>query len=379
VPTTTDDREEARDLRWLRRALTLARRGVATVAPNPRVGAVLVREGEVIAEGFHRSAGGPHAEIEALAALAPGGAQGATLYVNLEPCSHHGRTPPCAPRVAEAGVRRVVCCHRDPNPRVAGSGLEQLRGAGVAVRTGLLVEESVRVNLPFLVSHLLGRPTVTLKWAASADGKIATRTGESQWISSPSGRRWALELREEHDAVLVGSGTVLADDPRLDRRLGRARGPIVRVVMDRRLRTPALARLFEVPGPVLLYTESGDRGARAALERAGAEVIRLDRVAPDAVVADLAGREIPSVLVEGGGRVLGAFARSGVFDRVAWCCAPLLIGGERAPGPLAGLGAENLRDAARLERLLTRRRGADLIVEGVRSGCLRDLSQRLAG
>ena len=374
-----DAEEEARDLRWLRRTLVLARRGAATVAPNPRVGAVVVRDGVVLAEGWHRRAGEPHAEIEALSQLPDGAARGATLYVNLEPCSHQGRTPPCVPRVIESGVRRVVCCHRDPNPRVAGSGLDRLRAAGISVRSGLLVEESVRENLPFLVPRLLGRPTVTLKWAASLDGKIATRTGASQWISSPAGRRWGLGLREEHDAILVGRGTMLADDPRLDRRLGRAPGAIVRVVLDRSLRVPPSARLFQVAGRVLLYTESRDDVARAALEHAGAEVVRLESLDPAAVVADLGRRGLDSVLVEGGGEVLGAFAASGVFDRVAVCCAPLLIGGAGAPGPLSGQGVARLEEAARIEGLSTRRRGADLIIEGVRSGCLRDLSQRLAG
>jgi len=374
-----DAEEEARDLRWLRRTLVLARRGAATVAPNPRVGAVVVRDGVVLAEGWHRRAGEPHAEIEALSQLPDGAARGATLYVNLEPCSHQGRTPPCVPRVIESGVRRVVCSHRDPNPRVAGSGLDRLRAAGISVRSGLLVEESVRENLPFLVPRLLGRPTVTLKWAASLDGKIATRTGASQWISSPAGRRWGLGLREEHDAILVGRGTMLADDPRLDRRLGRAPGAIVRVVLDRSLRVPPSARLFQVAGRVLLYTESRDDVARAALEHAGAEVVRLESLDPAAVVADLGRRGLDSVLVEGGGEVLGAFAASGVFDRVAVCCAPLLIGGAGAPGPLSGQGVARLEEAARIEGLSTRRRGADLIIEGVRSGCLRDLSQRLAG
>ncbi|HVS65614.1 MAG TPA: bifunctional diaminohydroxyphosphoribosylaminopyrimidine deaminase/5-amino-6-(5-phosphoribosylamino)uracil reductase RibD [Thermoanaerobaculia bacterium] len=374
-----DAGDEARDLRWLRRTLVLARRGAATVAPNPRVGAVVVRDGAVLAEGWHRRVGEPHAEIEALSRLADGAARDATLYVNLEPCSHQGRTPPCVPRVIGSGVRRVVCCHRDPDPRVAGSGLDQLRAAGISVRSGLLVEESVRENLPFLVPRLLGRPTVTLKWAASLDGKIATRTGASQWISSPAGRRWALGLREEHDAILVGRGTVLADDPRLDRRLGRAPGAIVRVVLDRSLRVPPGARLFQVAGRVLLYTESRDEVARAHLERAGAEIVWLESLDPAAVVADLGRRGLDSVLVEGGGEILGAFAASGVFDRIAVCCAPLLIGGEGAPGPLSGRGVARLEEAARIEGLRTRRRGADLIIEGVRSGCSRDLSQRLAG
>ncbi|HVS15038.1 MAG TPA: bifunctional diaminohydroxyphosphoribosylaminopyrimidine deaminase/5-amino-6-(5-phosphoribosylamino)uracil reductase RibD [Thermoanaerobaculia bacterium] len=373
------ERHAADDERWLRRTLTLARRGAATAAPNPRVGAVLVRGGRAIAEGFHRRAGEPHAEIVALSQLPPGGARGATLYVNLEPCAHHGRTPPCAGAVIDAGIRRVVCCHRDPHPAVGGRGLRRLRRAGIEVRSGLLMEEAVRLNLPFLVSHLCARPAVTLKWAASLDGRIATRTGESQWISSPGGRRWALELREEHDAILVGSGTVASDDPRLDRRLARAAGPILRVVLDRRLRLSPAARLFQVPGPVLLYTERAAEAARRRLVAAGAEVAVLPRVEPAAVLADLGARGVHSVLVEGGAAVLGAFAAAGAFDRVAVCCAPLLIGGEGAPGPLAGPGAERLADAARVEGVRVRRRGHDLILEGVRQGCLRDLSQRLAG
>ncbi len=355
------------------------------MAPNPRVGAVVVAGGEVVGEGFHRRFGEAHAETEALEQAA-GRARGATVYVTLEPCAHTGHTPPCADALVRAGVARVVACHRDPDARTAGAGFARLRAAGIEVAEGVLAAEAVAGNLPFLVPRLLGRPAVTLKWAMSLDGKIATATGESQWISSPGGRRWGLAQREEHDAVLVGSGTVRADDPRLDRRLGLApvdpARPFIRVVLDRRLRTPPAARLFTVAGPVLVYTArragAGPAGrARRALEAAGATVVALEAVAPAAVLADLHGRGVASVLVEGGAAIAGAFVAAGAFDRVAIDCAPLLVGGEAAPGPLGGGSAGTLADAPRLDRLTARRRGGDLIITGLRQGCLPDLLRSL--
>lgn len=365
------------------RALTLARRGRSTTAPNPMVGSVVVRDGEIVGEGWHRRAGGEHAETIALE-RAGDRARGGTIYVTLEPCNHDGRTPPCAGRILDSGVRRVVFAHRDPNPEVTGGGAARLREAGLRVESGLLADQAVELNVPFLTRVLHGRPAVTLKWAMSLDGRIATATGDSQWISSEQGRRWALELREEHQAIVVGSGTALADDPRLDRRLGRAEGPIVRVVLDRRLRLPGAARMFTIEGPVVVYTaEPETRTAEAAewadrrerLREAGADVVVLEAVEPAAVVADLAGRGVSGVLVEGGAEVLEAFASSGVWERAAVCCAPLLIGGGAAPGPLGGDGAPKLADAWRLDRLRVRRRGPDVILLGYRQGCLQGLSK----
>lgn len=367
---------DSTDLKHLRRALRLALRGRYRTAPNPRVGAVLVRDGTIVGVGWHAQVGGPHAEVEALraaAAVSRDAARGATLFVTLEPCSHFGRTPPCAEAVIAAGVARVVACVGDPNPKVAGRGFARLREAGIEVEVGPLAAEAVRINLPFFVSQVLGRPSVTLKWAMSLDGKIATVAGESRWISSPEARRAALALREEHDAILVGVGTVLADDPRLDRRLGRANGPIVRVVLDRRLRTPPASRMFEIEGPVVIFTESEDGGRRAALAAAGAEVVRLDAVEPRAVLAALIARDVRSVLVEGGGEIHASFVAAGAYDAVRVDAAPLLIGGRSAPTPLGGDGFAWLDEAPRLEQMEVTRAGQDLILSGLRDGCLDEL------
>ncbi|MYB17859.1 MAG: bifunctional diaminohydroxyphosphoribosylaminopyrimidine deaminase/5-amino-6-(5-phosphoribosylamino)uracil reductase RibD [Holophagales bacterium] len=379
------------DERAMARALTLARRGRYTVAPNPLVGAVVTNGVEIVGEGWHRRAGGEHAEAAALR-VAGNAALDGTLYVSLEPCNHHGRTPPCADRVIESGIKRVVYAHRDPNPEVTGGGGDRLRAMGVRVEGGLLAGQAVEMNVPFLTRVVHRRPAVTLKWAMSLDGRIATATGDSQWISSEQGRKWALDLREEHQAIVVGSGTALADDPRLNRRLRRAEGPILRVVLDRRLRLSSTARMFEVEGPVVIYTEapreigtpaSADARdwatRRARLRRAGAEVVALSAVEPAGVLEDLFDRGVSNVLVEGGGEVLAAFSGSGLWDRVAVCCAPVLIGGATAPGPLGGEGPRRLADALRLDELRVSRRGPDVILLGYRQGCLPELSRSVGG
>lgn len=354
------------------------------------VGAVVVSPtGEVLGEGYHRRYGEAHAETVALS-QAGERARGATLYVTLEPCAHHGNTPPCADAVARAGVARVVACHGDPDPRTSGRGFERLRRAGIEVTVGERSDDALDLNLHFVLPLVLGRPSVSLKWAMTLDGKIATAAGESQWISSPAGRRWALGLREVHDAILVGSGTALADDPRLDRRLGLAPGPITRVVMDRRLRLASMApsaRLFEdLPerGPVLVYTDRSVAAAscaeRRALEGAGATVVALPEVTPATVTEDLHARGVRSLLVEGGGQIAGAFRDAGLYDRVLVDVAPKLLGGgAQAPGPLGGDGVDRLADAARLDRIRVVRRGGDLIVTGLRTGCLQDLSASVVG
>ena len=362
------------DERYLDRCLELARQGRYTTSPNPLVGAVVVREGRIVAEGFHERLGEPHAERNALAGLPAAVTAGAALYVNLEPCSHSGRTPPCVEAVIESGVARVVVCTLDPNPTVSGAGLSALEEAGIEVAVGGRALEAVRLNMPFFCRHLLGRPAVTLKWAMSLDGKIATRTGESQWISSAAGRDWALDLREEHDAILVGSGTALADDPRLDRRRGLAAGDIVKVVLDRRLRLSADAAILRSAGPTLVFTATGAPGRADGLRAAGATVVELESVALDAVLQELSRRGVQSLLVEGGGEVLAAFARDRLFERVAVCCAPRLIGGAEAPGPLRGAGVDTLAQSASIERLEATPVGPDVVLSAWRAGAAEELT-----
>lgn len=360
----------------LRRALALAARGRATVSPNPCVGAVITRDGRVVGEGFHRRAGEAHAEVLALRA-AGAAARGATLWVTLEPCASHGRTPPCVDAVLAAGIARVVACHRDPDPRTAGRGFAALAAAGIEVEVGRHAHEAIDLNLPFLVHTVLGRPSVTLKWAASLDGRVATAGGESQWITGERARRSALVLREEHDALLVGIGTVLADDPRLTRRVGSAGGPNTRVVLDRRARLPESARLLAEPGPVVVYTEIEDPTRLGRLVGRGVEVQRLDSVTPAAVLADLGRRGCTSVLVEGGPTVAGAFFDAGLWDRAEVFLAPMLLGGEKAPPALAGEGARTLAEGARLDRFELRRRGGDLWIRGTNRACSQVLSSNV--
>jgi diaminohydroxyphosphoribosylaminopyrimidine deaminase/5-amino-6-(5-phosphoribosylamino)uracil reductase len=361
----------------MREALALAARGRYGVAPNPRVGAVVVQRGDVVGRGFHRRAGQPHAEVEALAE-AGRRARGATLFVNLEPCAHHGRTPPCAEAVIAARVRRVVASHADPNPRVAGQGFARLRAAGIEVEVGAERDRAIDLNWTFLVAHFEGRPAVTLKWAMSLDGKTATHRGRSRWISAPAARAWSLRLREERDAILVGSGTVLADDPRLDRRLGLNGNPIARVVLDRRLRLDPGATLFSIPGPVHVFTESGDARRRERLEERGATVRRLRRVTPAAVLSALVRLGVRSVLVEGGGTVAAAFVAAGAFDEVLAVVAPRLLGGAGAPSPVAGAGFGDLERAPRLDDLRVQRLGLDILVRARRAGLTAALGAHLA-
>lgn len=334
-------------------ALALAGRGLGNVWPNPSVGCVIVRNGRVVGRGHTRPGGRPHAETEALRA-AGSQARGATAYVTLEPCCHWGRTPPCTDALIASGVARVVVALRDPDPRVDGIGLQRLRDAGIEVEVGLLEAEARRVNAGFTKRLERGLPLVTVKLATTLDGRIATRTGESQWITGPEARRMAHALRGSHDAVMAGSGTLLADDPELTCRLpGYAPVPTVRVIADARLRTPLGARLFNAEAPAWIATRPGhDPAALAALEQRGAEFIDVapapgGGLEPEPLLRALAARGITRLMVEGGAILAASLLRAGLVDRLAWFVAPSLIGGDGLSG-FESLGVDSLADMPRL-------------------------------
>jgi diaminohydroxyphosphoribosylaminopyrimidine deaminase/5-amino-6-(5-phosphoribosylamino)uracil reductase len=366
APTSPSDRRF--DLRAMRAALALARRGLGTVWPNPAVGCVIANKSRVVGRGWTQPGGRPHGETEALA-RAGEAARGATAFVSLEPCCHWGRTPPCTDALIAAGVRRVMVAMEDPDPRVAGEGVRRLRAAGLDVDAGLCETEAAELNAGFFCRLRNGRPLVTLKLATSLDGRIATARSESQWISGPPARERAHALRVTHDAIMVGTGTVLADDPQLTCRLpGLAHRSPVRVVIDRHLRIPATTRLISNARAVptwVLTLPSADPVQRQALLSAGATVIDID---PDpdgsgslaAALAALGERGITRLLVEGGGHLAAAFARAGLIDRLVWVHAPMLIGGDGIPA-IAEFGLDMLSEAPSFERLSTETVGDDVL------------------
>jgi len=353
----------------MRHALALAARGRGAVEPNPMVGAVVLdAAGAVVGEGWHQRLGGPHAEVYALAA-ARERARGGTLVVTLEPCCHHGYTPPCTNAVIATGVASVVAAMTDPFPRVAGGGVARLREAGVVVEVGVCEAEARRLNAAYLKLLATGRPWVHLKWAASLDGKTATRTGDSQWISGPESRRRVHELRGAVDAVVVGRGTVEADDPLLT---ARPPGPrtATRVVLTASGRLPERCRLRETARevPVLVFTAAGNEPRLAGWAADGAEVLPLPAgdggLSVDDVLVELGRRRMTHVLVEGGAAVHGAFLDAGAVDELHVFVAPVLIGGAAAPGATGGRGAEKLAQALRLGGMTAEACGADVYLHG---------------
>ena len=349
---------------FMRRTLTLARRGLGRVSPNPMVGCVLVKDGRIVAEGWHRRFGGPHAECDALS-RAGARARGATVFVNLEPCCHHGKTPPCTDALIAAGVRRVVTAMRDPDPRVAGKGLAALRRAGIRVSLGPMAEEARGLNRAFVTWQTRGRPYVVLKAAASLDGRIETSRRQSKWISSPETRREFRVMRSRWDGILAGIGTVLADDPRLTAARG-GRNP-VRIILDSRLRIPRRAKLLRRPGRVLLVTAArADRGLSAPPK---VRVLRVPRgkggLSLPAALRALAAAGISSLLVEGGSAVHTSFLEAGLVDEVLLILSPRLVGGAAARSFYEGRGAPFLKAAPLLARIAVRRLGPDIVISGM--------------
>ena len=361
------------DIRYMRRALRLAEKGRGRVSPNPLVGAVLVRRGEIVGEGAHLQVGGPHAEVHALR-RAGDRAQGATLYVTLEPCAHHGRTPPCSRAIVEAGIGRVVCAVVDPDKRVSGRGIHQVRQAGIEVALGLLGAEAERQNAAFFKHRRSGRPLVILKLAQTLDGRIATRSGDARWISNEKSRRHAHRWRSWVDAVAVGAGTVLADDPQLDVR--HVKGPDPRpIVVDGRLRVRPEARVFGSHRPVLVTSCAAPTALRAQFADRGVEVWTFEaddhRIDLRQVVDRAGEHDLTSLLIEGGGQLAAAALRDRIVDQVMVFVAPRLLGSGIAG--IGDLGLERVEQAIQLEDVRIRRLDGDLLYTAeVKYPCLPD-------
>jgi diaminohydroxyphosphoribosylaminopyrimidine deaminase / 5-amino-6-(5-phosphoribosylamino)uracil reductase len=356
------------DKRYLRLACRLALKAAGRTSPNPMVGAVLVRGGKLIATGYHRRPGEDHAEIVALR-RAGAKAKGATLYINLEPCSHYGRTPPCSPALISAGIKEVVAGIEDPNPLVAGQGFRQLRQAGIQVRAGILTEECRRLNEAFIKYITRRLPFVTLKLAASLDGKIAAVTGDARWISSEDSRRVVHQMRNRMDAVVVGVGTVIADDPQLTCRISKGRNPW-RVILDARLRIPLSAQLLRQPDPEKNIIVTGDRPRKKkvrALEALGARVwqikLRRERIPWAAVLKRLAAQGVLNVMIEGGATTAAWALQEKAVDRVLFFYAPMILGGDGRV-MIDRLGVKRIRQAVRIRDMQVRKSGADTLVCG---------------
>jgi diaminohydroxyphosphoribosylaminopyrimidine deaminase/5-amino-6-(5-phosphoribosylamino)uracil reductase len=370
---------EKEDIHWMRAALALAEQGRGWVEPNPSVGAVIVKDGRCVGSGHHEKFGGPHAEVVALE-RAGALASGATLYVTLEPCCHFGKTPPCTKAILAAGIVRVVAAMRDPFPQVNGNGLASLEFAGLAVQSGCEEQSARFLNAPYLKRVTTGLPYVTAKWAMTLDGKTAVREGDSRWISSEPSRRLVHQLRGRMDAIVVGIGTVVADDPLLTARPPGPRAQ-TRVVLDSTAALPPSCQLVRTANewPVLVaVTDSADQLRCAKLRELGCEVVVLPGSRPVGVVPlleELARRNMTNVLVEGGGRVLGSFLDEHQLDEIDVYVAPIIEGGDHATTPIRGNGSRAMNDAMRLGRTEVTRVDVDLRIRG----CLAQPWRTLAG
>jgi len=349
----------------MRRALTIAKRG--RTSPNPMVGAVIVKNGRIIAEGWHKRAGEPHAEIIALK-KAGQLARGADLYVTLEPCCHYGKTPPCVDAIIEAGIASVTAAMVDPNPMVAGRGIERLNAAGIRTKVGMLGDEAARLNEAFVKYITAGRPFITLKYAMTLDGKIATRTGDSKWISGEESRRLVHRIRERSDAIMVGIGTVISDNPELTARVSKRTVYPKRIVVDTHARTPTSIKMLSLPGETIIAVgESAEDDRVRKLEKAGARILKVEEsnehIDMKSLAYALGKMEITSVLLEGGGTLASAALEAGIVDKIIAFIAPKIVGGAEAITPVEGLGIDEMVQAAQFEISKTRRVGKDIMIE----------------
>nr|WP_329778378.1 bifunctional diaminohydroxyphosphoribosylaminopyrimidine deaminase/5-amino-6-(5-phosphoribosylamino)uracil reductase RibD [Allisonella histaminiformans] len=358
---------EELDRKYMARALQLALRGAGHTRPNPMVGAVLVKDGRIIGEGWHKQYGGPHAEVNAFAS-ATEDPEGATLYVSLEPCSHYGKTPPCADLIIRKKVARVVAALEDPNPLVSGRGFRKLRANGIRVIVGVLAEEARHINDVFLTYVTRKRPFVLYKAAMSLDGKIACHTGESQWISSEKSREEVQRLRGILSGIMVGAGTVIADDPRLTCRMEEYENP-ARIIVDGKLRVPVESRIFHEPGRnIILTTSEAYPEKKKALENLGVEMIEADSEEPGKVdlksaMLALGIKGIDGILLEGGPTLAASALEAGIIDAVRFYIAQKIIGGREAPSPFAGTGAAHMNEVVPLTDAVYGTSGDDLWIQ----------------
>ncbi|MBI4745258.1 MAG: bifunctional diaminohydroxyphosphoribosylaminopyrimidine deaminase/5-amino-6-(5-phosphoribosylamino)uracil reductase RibD [Deltaproteobacteria bacterium] len=351
---------------YMKLALSLAKKGMEGASPNPMVGAVVVKNGKVVGQGYHKMHGGAHAEVNALHD-AGRAAKGGTLYLNLEPCCHFGKTPPCTDTVIKAGIKRVVAGMTDPNPKVSGKGFDILRKAGIEVDTGALEAECRKLNEGFIKRVTKGRPFVILKVAASLDGKTATRHRESKWITSEASRLHVHKLRKQVDAIMTGIGTILADDPLLTPRVGKVKRLPLRVVVDSSLRVPPSAKIV---GVNTLFATTGRASVEKAefLESRGSKVeifkSRNDRVDMSLVMHYLGKKGINSMMIEAGPELSASLLSEGLVDKVVFFYAPGIIGGIDAPGMVGGSGIDKLAEAIPIKEIVVKRRGEDIMIEG---------------
>lgn len=355
---------------YMERALELALMAEGNTSPNPMVGCVIVNDdGEIVGEGYHHKAGQPHAEVNALAE-AKQLAIGATAYVTLEPCAHYGRTGPCCVALAKAGIKKVYCACLDPNPKVAGKGVEYLRLQDIEVEVGLCEKEAKRLNEKFMTWITKERPFISMKYAMTLDGKLATQTRDSKWITGEEARTFAHKLRMQHDAILVGIGTVLADDPELTTRLVRGKNPI-RIVLDRDLKISPMAQVLNPAAETIIFTSlEADKAKEETLTVfPNVSVVRIPAMGKqlilEYVIQELANRNVTSVLVEGGSEIHGAFRDDDLVDRVYAFIAPKICGGRHALSPVAGSGIDNMQDAWKLEEVEIEQFGQDIMLTGL--------------
>lgn len=363
--------------RFMERAISLAEKGVGWTNPNPMVGAVIVKDGEIIGEGYHERIGGLHAERNALKNCREN-PKGAQMYVTLEPCCHYGKTPPCTEAIIKSGIQKVYVGNLDPNPKVAGKGIEMLREHGIEVETGIMEKECARINDVFFHYIQKDTPYVALKYAMTLDGKIATYTGESKWITGEKAREHVQFLRHKYSGIMAGIGTVLADDPMLNARVEHANHPI-RIICDSKLRIPETAQLVKTAKeiPTIIATLSENQEKIKYLENAGCNVWKISEqnghISIEALLKRLRQEEIDSVLVEGGGILNEAVIKSGYVNKVYAYIASKILGGEKAKTPVEGEGIAKIQNALYLEEIQTKVLGKDILVEGKVKSCLPEL------